>query len=61
MPNPRERRLSERNSETGISLKQVSRSPRYELKKTFAAVVIALLPMTYQNEYAVWAPKTRLP
>ena len=33
----------------------------YELKSMLAAVVTPLLPITYQNEYALWLPKTRLP
>ena len=31
------------------------------LARTFAAVVTALLPMTYQNEYELWLPKLRVP
>ena len=27
----------------------------------FATVVTALFPITYQNEYALWLPKERLP
>ena len=33
----------------------------YELYITLAAVVTPLLPITYQNEYALWLPKVRLP
>ena len=52
---------SDRYSSIGMSLKQVSRSPMYELKRMFAARVTPLLPITYQNEYAAWPPKVRLP
>ena len=61
MPNPSELMFKLRSRSRGMSLKHVSRSAMYALNSTFANVVRALLPWTYQNEYAEWLPKVRLP